>query len=342
MKKAQIPKPYFSLVGLWILVLIAGCVGNYNRTPTWSPIGTDTPTIRRKPTRLGLTSPSPGVPFSITPSLTEAIMPTMASSDFKALLYNISENNGGCNLPCIWGINPITQSPEDFRAFAGKFGNVDFYGDYSIYSDYSGNGNDLYFMDWENDWETDIAFYQRGKSKIDYLILDVLVPNTKQVDYWSNYQTSPFQMHYSNYLLPNIFQTYGQPRSVYIGPDPEDDEPTRRSPWIPFSVLLFYPDQGFLIDYLLPKNVENDYFTGCLSHVNELTIVSWNPDPSKSLVDIVADLPQGYWQWMSESRLKNFYRSIDQIMPIEQFYNTYTSSAYPDCIRVPKDLWPYK
>ncbi len=45
---------------------------------------------------------------------------------------------------------------------------------------------------------------------------------------------------------------------------------------------------------------------------------------------------------MSESRLKDFYRSIDQIMSIDQFYNTFTSSDYPDCIQVPKDLWPYE
>jgi hypothetical protein len=174
------------------------------------------------------------------------------------------------------------------------------------------------------------------------LLLDILVPNTKQFDYWSNYQTSPFLIHYSNYLLPQIFKVYGNPTDIYFGPDPEDDIPTRQSSWIPFSVLLFYPDQGFLVDYLLPKNIEGDYFTGCLNQINELTIISWNPDQSKSLADIVAELPEGYWTWMSKSRLKNFYRPIEQIMPIVQFYNIYTSSNYPDCIQVPKDLWPYE
>ncbi len=202
----------------------------------------------------------------------------MTSSDFKTFLYGISENNGDCSLPCIWGINPVTQTPEDFLAFIRKPGNIDAWGDYYINSASSELDSTLDLMDWEGNWETDISFRYRGRNEIEYLFLDIAVFETQKSSEFFKNQTSPFLIHYANYLLPQIFNAYGKPTNIYFGPDPEDDVPTRQSSWIPFSVLLFYPSQGFLIDYLLPKNIEGDYFTGCLSQVNELTIISWNPN----------------------------------------------------------------
>jgi hypothetical protein len=169
-----------------------------------------------------------------------------------------------------------------------------------------------------------------------------VVPKTKQPGYWTINQTSPFHVYYSHYLLPQALSNYGEPSNVFIGPDPEDDTPTRQTPWIPFSIVLFYPDQGFLVNYILPKKLEGDYFRGCLREINELTIITWNPGQRKSISDILAEIPPSSWTWMTESRLKEFYRPIEQIMPIDQFYEIYKNSNYPDCIQVPISLWPYK
>jgi hypothetical protein len=53
MEKIQPKKIYFSLVGLWILILLVGCVGIYNETPAWLPVVTYTPIMITKPTPTG-------------------------------------------------------------------------------------------------------------------------------------------------------------------------------------------------------------------------------------------------------------------------------------------------
>jgi hypothetical protein len=230
----------------------------------------------------------------------------------------------------------------DLKIFMRNFGDVDVLNEYYIHSDISKDHASINFGVWENGIETDVSFRSMGNNEILYLFLTVIVPKTKQADYWKINQTSPFHVYYSNYLLSRILTIYGEPTKIFIGPEPEDDVPTRQTPWIPFGIVIFYPDQGFLVHYIMPKQIEGDFFRGCIKEVNEFTIIAWNPNLRKEISDIIRDVRPEYWSWMSEERLDEFYKPIEEIMPIEKFYEISKDPNHQDCINVPMSLWPYK
>ena len=115
------------IVVLIIINLSSGC-----STPS-RPIAESTST-----TAVGIipTATLSAIPTHPNPST--ATMPTPSEAESKAIALNLLENNGGCRLPCIWGLTPgTTTSVERQKILAsyGEFSEPDF--------SMSGSGSDL-------------------------------------------------------------------------------------------------------------------------------------------------------------------------------------------------------
>lgn len=99
-----------SILGL----LISACTQS---NPTSVPAA-HTSTALQVPTGTATVSPTIPVP-SRTPTVTP--LPTLPAEDALALLFELFENNGGCQLPCWWGITPGETTWESAHGFLAPF-----------------------------------------------------------------------------------------------------------------------------------------------------------------------------------------------------------------------------
>jgi hypothetical protein len=213
----------YTFLGLLVILSIAGCSAPTSDMPELPSV------ITSPPTRLAMPTPT------LSPKLNITLEPTLSVASLLSYIISVSQNNGGCNLPCVWGFDPRVNTANDLDVFMRRFGDVDMLGEYYIHSDLSEDHAALDLGVWENNLETDISFSRVGGKEINYLFLTVAVPKTKQPNFWTINQTSPFHVYYSNYLLPAILLKYGKPSSIYVGPEPEDDVPARQTELAPIK-----------------------------------------------------------------------------------------------------------
>jgi hypothetical protein len=104
--------------------------------------------------------------------------------------------------------------------------------------------------------------------------------------------------------------------------------------------MLFYPEKNFLVNYYFPKMIDGQNFKGCIRDVNEFTVISWNSDQNISIYELIDDYKLG--NLLGYDIFDQYYKPIEDVMTIEEFYSLYTSPENQDCVYVPMDLWEYK
>ena len=332
MDKAQ--KNWYLVAFLFLSVIGYACVSRVSQTPTVS--ATNLPSVADSlvATNSNATSTSTLLPTQdIQPTVTA--LPTLPLEDAKTLLVSIAQNNANCRFPCLWGFMPGENTVEDLRNFLIQFGEFDSPGNF--YSDvyWFDDGSQSFFGLWEENVKMDILLEHNGLSELENLSLNVQGPR-------SGSPTSfPLQLkRFDSYLLPQVLSNHEQPSEIIIGPYPFD--PDIPEQWLPMNLGLFYPEQGFYIEYILTKKTEGEYFIACPMEVTEFSIVVWDPMEAKTLLEI-AKLTPGSWG-LNENNLDAYYRSIEEVLSItpEEFYEKYKDSANTDCISVPMSFWTYQ
>jgi hypothetical protein len=141
-----------------------------------------------------------------------------------------------------------------------------------------------------------------------------------------------------DYTLPGILSTYGLPTSILIAPY-FDERPELPDPsWIWFSVVLIYEDHGFLAEYIMPRRMIDASFAACVNQNTELTIISWDPNHSISLAEILS----------IKSGIGINKHFIDYVMPldeattmtIDEFAEAFQVPGTDACVYTPMELWP--
>jgi hypothetical protein len=263
--------------------------------------------------------PEPTATNSTTPVFTPR--PTMTKSELITFMTSMSEDNGGCRLPCIWGIDPKRSDPQEITRFFEQTGEIDKRGHFA--QDYSINDELGIGLGYSN---VSVQLIQTGIDEIEFLYFNVYNPNLGLQDY-------------ANYLMPSILADYGKPAEIYMGPYPEEPVGSDLGGNIEFSWILFYPDQGFLADYYFIKEIEGEYLKACFQELRQFFIISWDPEESKTIHDVIAEVNDSYWYLMNEGRLSAYYKTIEEVMSINDFYETFVSEDHPDCIQAPKRVW---
>lgn len=266
------------------------------RTPTFSP-PTHTPL---PPTQTAAATPSQAPSPSPSPTQTWTPQPTLPPEEAQALVLNLIADNGGCRLPCWWGITPGVTSWEKARSFLETFAiqiltlNENFYG-----------------VTIKNLPES----ISEGAIGANIFVKDDIVQTIRTTIY---------------YPLSEMLQIYGQPNEVWIKVDPQSINPRA-----PFTIALFYSDKGILATY--DGTAKKDRILQiCPSDINDYNFwLLW--DPSLNLTfDIVGSEASLFVRGKQNWPIFSLEDTANINMDLKIFYETYKDPKNASvCIEFP-------
>jgi hypothetical protein len=288
-----------------------------------SPVATILPT--RTLTSIPLLTPS--LVVSATATVTPTIIPTWPTEEAQVEFLKLLSNNGGCQLPCLWGIVPGESSFQaaramlapfgsisDFTAFKSGLGSVSPYvteGDLEIYTTID------FIADSDNGIVNSIAFNAEAHRPLE------------QGGYEDVFNSKLFGDKVSTYLLPRVLSEKGIPSSVMIA---TVGGPLTRGGTGGFDILLLYPDQGILINYTTQLHLVGANVYGCPS----------NPHVEMELY--AAGRPESFFEFLKQTDWAvkmNYYRPLEEATSksLQEFYEIFRAPT-DKCIETPANLWP--
>lgn len=268
-----------------------------------TPLDTTAPqnyTTTLSPTITQGVSSTPTV--SITPAQVSTPFPTFSPEEAIDFVETLISTNGGCKLPCWWGITPGESTWDQAKTFFEKFAiNIEqnkqtrFFVDYPYPEISAGWYRSVFIVDEEGIVELIIAPSGRGGS------------------------------------IQAILQKFGIPQEVWV-----------RSTGFymdvaPYQHLYFlYPEKGILVDFagrgVISSHDGMDYLQFCSKEFGDFPLLYlWSPDSSKSLSYFYDNLPPMDYRYGRIGEVSN----LDEAL----FYDLF-SSAPNACFETRNDIWP--
>jgi hypothetical protein len=257
-------------------------------TPTSTPLPTNTPTLAPTPTRF-------------PPEQAELIV------------LGLLENNGGCRLPCWWGIVPGQTTWKEAHDLLMP-----------IAFDY------IYI-------ESPGGFTKSPKSNS--FIASLQFPASKEIfPYYPAYnftvqdgiveyiETTPGNV--SAYRISSILNQYGQPEEVWIRTYANSLDGD-----LPFYIVMFYPNQGIVASYYPEAKERANNVNACPQETFISTLGLWEPKHVMTFVEAgeVFRMDPEAWPF---KRLEEA-TGIDE----KQFFETFKDPDSTKCLETPADLW---
>lgn len=148
------------------------------------------------------------------------------------------------------------------------------------------------------------------------------------------YGDTLFAQTFEYYMLPSILSTYGAPEQVSLATW-QDDPDHPRIKTQPFSLVLFYPDQGFFVEYVTEREVIGNRYAGCPSK-SHIYLGTWDPKKVLSLPyvaqkagSVINELNTDYFQSVEDATS----------LTLDEFYNTFKNPENTTCLETSRDLW---
>ena len=273
--------------------------------PAWTVSPTQTPKVDE-------TTPRPSPTQTMTEAHTITPLPSLTIGESQEKVMELFETNGGCNLPCWWGITPGETTWEiaqnEIQSFSLDLLSSDFGAppETVIYSAYFKIPEDLYVRGF-----TTQAFFVR-EDNIEFIYAHPIGTE--------------------NYLLPQLLSKYGPPTEVLIRTFKEPREGI-----LPFYLVLFYEDDGFMVSYQIDASISGANIHSCPT-IQQPAVWLWNPDNNLSPRNISE---------LNMSRFNSdefgFYTSLEDAagLDIVTFYNIFKTST-TSCLETTAEIWPYQ
>ncbi len=275
-------------------------------TPSGTPIATLTPTINQTSTSTVILTP----------------YPTLSPAEELAKILELLKTNGGCELPCWWGITPGHTSQEEAFTFLEQIGFPPIWFDsggwyYNIKMLTS--PEDAIFIDYEIHLQEKTISYihMRGTGGVSHRTLFAKI----------------WESSLPEFIIPN----YGTPSRVLIWSVSNlacDQSPCSKAP---YELWLFYDKQGFLVRYDGTVEYKSTYvFCPTFGEAGNLDgqkidIFLKSPQDTRSLESLL--LPADGFQ---ES--KNLVDLTGT--SLEEFSGHYQQNDQLFCFSTPRDIWP--
>jgi hypothetical protein len=280
---------------------------NVEKNPTVTgPLQTITSVPASLTRPLEATSPKSTSGF-VPPTLTP--LPPIPTEKFQSYLSELMENNGGCRLPCLWGIVPGETSWDEASQFLATFS----------YVSPAPDGNNGYtFAKVESPIEIDhIGSISYSFRVIDGIVESIEFYNWPELSHW----------HY----LSNILSDYGLPDEVGLYTEGTQYTGSRVS-----SLILFYRDLGFMIEYVSFSEVEavGDKVLFC-PEGNYGFSYMWSKELDYAFDEAVTVYPVVY-----ESASPRRIGEVSH-MNIHDFYSDFREQNANVCIETDLDAWDH-
>ena len=262
---------------------------------------TKTTAARAVPTKTPMPPPAP------TPTVPswERILPlySMPLPAAKAAVEELLKTNGGCSLPCWWGIEP------------GKTSYTDAIDQFSPLSTF------IYVKKNDENGSLDAEFQfpvpETNSSREFSIIFTVEKGIVQQIE------INPGTVH--RFTISQVLNDYGVPEEVWVEGliDPTSNNP--------FTLFLYYPGLGIEVTYWVDAVVQGDNLLVCPGSIPPTILVLWKPD---GVEDFIGFTKRSY----DLSYIKDEKR---ELIPLEQITSqTLEDISKSGCFKTPKNIWP--
>lgn len=334
MKTHKIPQ-WFSL--LLVMAGIAACTQSIENATKPSPkttvsfAATVTPSTETMlPTLTHTTTDTP------TPSPTLTAVPTLPTEDAQKKWFELLATNGGCRLPCLWGITPGKSSYQEARNILSPLSSVaETYSDpFTLNGVSMGSATPLY-VEGDLHLNNRVAYWYDDNGLVNYIVFQVLeekVPIDVNGDWISKtpiLDSSAFGKRVEYYSLAHVLSEQGIPDSVMIYIPRVEGRPIVAGV---LETVLLYPEQGIWIKYTMSMSMNDTIIKGCPAnaHIEMQLYPSGNPEA------FFSGLEKTDWE-----RIKGGFKPLEEAtsISVEQFYETFQNTT-DKCIETPTNLWP--
>ena len=301
---------------------------------------------------------------------------TISAYEARNTFMEMIQHNGDCRLPCVFGATPGETERNTFLEFARRFGDYTT-SDFRVYSMDFLDVRDWAEFRCKQDQECireyleeipDIEAWEKAKKRtptdaisvvwsiaqpegdgvyrvsgdfsdgfVDIIALDASTHGEEYPGYV--FGDSIFNETIQYYMLSQILSNYGSPTDVLLWAWHNSDFPEVGSSWSRISLVLYYSEKGFLIEYMIPTEVIDDQYQGCLSD-SILKLTAWNPKKDISLEEV---LKKGGSSSIGINELNfGIYKPVEEALNMsqEEFYQLFQDPNYEGCLLTPVDLWP--
>jgi hypothetical protein len=271
-------------------------------------------------------------------------LPSLSTETRKDVLTSFVRENGGCQLPCILGLTPGISTQPEVSTFMSYFQinsheaesqlndlSIDTFAD----KDWSG----AYLSFFENRINVSVSLAsQITEGKVERVLLFGQAMQLMDVGAKKLYGDPYYDDLLKSFSLSTILEVYGQPDQVIIRPFPDDLGHPSPPAQYTFGFVLFYPKQGFVVEYISVREEEENNFVGCPTKSYITQISSWDTNESLSISEAIK-----YFSNLDGISAGNIseYKQLQDATPLSlaDFYNIFRRSNSTECINTSKALW---
>jgi len=257
--------------------------------------GTSTPYIDSNPSPIIITTEAP------------------TFQDQSIDLENLYENNGGCELPCWWGITPGKSIWQDTMNSLLSLGA-------DIGQPYGTSKIVRY----------DVYFGKVVEAAVEDVWPGIWVQNgvVKAISINSSWVSKDF-----GYSLSELLKRFDVPEEIWIRPvtDTGDNQ-------LYYYLVLMYPSEGILIELLGNAEKNNDHLSVCPQDIFSRSpyppgVLLWNPNEQISFKQFGVEVLDDDLGW-----ILNEYHLLQEVTPNKlsdlEFYNIYSQVDTDSCMNV--------
>jgi len=315
-----------AITWLFLIVFLGGCVSSEVMQPTKRPVisppipGISEIVVPRDtfqaPGKNLTPSLTPIPPTNISPTYTFG--PTFSPAEEEAYWIGLINTNGGCELPCWWGVSPGKSEEKDLLVLYRPWGLEKWYpqltSDLLATQEYPLHVNQYKSLNLSL-----TAYTQSGVIQRIYILADNL---KKFPDYSAAMQ---------RYSFSNVFLRYGKPSRILLNIERPIEVNAPRL----YSLWVFYDQEGFLIIYAGEGWTENNYFVHICPSFKDVNNIRFYLQASESKIPLEDLVEVGLSQIVLDYTIEKKTN-----LSLGEFYSDVTNTNRQACFESPIEAWP--
>lgn len=221
----------------------------------------------------------------------------------KAQVAELQQTNGGCNLPCWWGIKPAKTS---YTAAFNQLSPISSFITVKKNNEVGSFDAEFRFPVPETNSSRELTITYKVEKEIIQLI-----------------EVNPGEDN--QYRFSQFLKNYGDPEEVWVEGviDPSSNNP--------FTVFLYYPKKGIEATYWVDAIDQGDKLQVCPGLIPPTILVLWDPDGIESFVDFSGNT-------YDLSYIKKEKRSLILLNQVTK--QTLNEIGRSNCFETSKNIWP--